>query len=71
VSITPLELYVIGRNLELSGWTWETWSGSFEDGSAKGWWFQPGASGAKAVRRGDPKPYDLATISTWKLYVEA
>ena len=69
--MTALELYVIGRKLQLAGWKWETWSGSFSDKEGpKGWWFIPGAEGVRGMRRGDPKPYDLATVTTHKLYQE-
>jgi len=65
-----LELYMIGRELELTGWVWETWSGSFYTDDAKGWWFLPDAKDVRAMRRGDPKPYVLATITTYELYVK-
>ena len=69
--MTPLKLFVLGRELELQGWVWETWSGSFADQTAKGWWFKRGEDGVMGMRRGDPKPYDQATISTHNLYKEA
>lgn len=68
--MTNLELFTVGRRLEQAGWKWETWSGSFTTSDAKGWWFLSGAEGAQGMRRGDPKLYDLATVSTYKLYVE-
>ena len=68
--MTDIELYAIGRALVQAGWTWETWSGSFTTGDAKGWWFKSNAAvgDVRGVRRGDPKPYDMATITTRELY---
>jgi hypothetical protein len=66
----PLELFTIGGELQKAGYRWETWSGSFYTSDAKGWWFIPGAIGPTGMRRGDPQPYDLATITTYELYVK-
>ena len=66
----PLELFMIAGDLQRAGWKWETWSGSFQEGNAKGWWFIPGAEGVKGMRRGDPKFYDQATIVTHQLYYQ-
>jgi len=63
-----LKFFRIGRKLEKEGWQWETWSGSFAEGTAKGWWFKPGVDGVAGMRRGDPKPFVEATLTTHELY---
>ena len=70
--MTLSETYTQGYKLEHSGWKWEMWSGSFTDGTAKGWWILPtaGAGDIKGMRRGDPKAFDYATVTTAKLYLQ-
>ena len=65
-----IELFMIGGELQKRGYHWETWSGSFYTGDAKGWWFIPGGDGVTGMRRGDPQFYVQATITTYELYVK-
>lgn len=70
--MTLMQVYMAGHELEHSGWRWETWSGDFEHSTAKGWWILRNASvgDVRGMRRGDPRPYDYATVTTHELYYQ-